>query len=77
MMTYYKIKKSGHLIRYAGYMQTVAGELFTPAEYRRYSVPDRYGESLTPDCVEVVSVPKNKVYWCFGARFEAAGGYKP
>lgn len=71
MMTYYKVKKSGCLIRFSGYMQTVAGELFTPAEYRRFSAPDRYGARLTPDCVEVVSVPKNKVYWCFGARFAA------
>lgn len=76
-MTYYKAKKSGHIIRYAGYMQTVAGELFSPAEYRRYSVPDRYGARLTPDCVVAVTAPKNRVYWFFGARFEAAGGYKP
>ena len=70
-MTYYKIKKSGHLIRYNGYMQTVAGELFTPAEYKRYSMPDRYGARLTNECVELVEVPKSKIYWFFGVRFAA------
>lgn len=70
-MTYYRVRKSGHLIRYSGYMETVSGELFTAAEYKRYSVPDRYGARLTPDCVEAVEVPKSKIYWFFGARFAA------
>lgn len=67
-MLYYKVVKGDKLFRRRGYIQTVGGELFTPAEVERYSKPDKYGACLRPEWLEPVQVPKNKTYWFFGAR---------
>lgn len=68
-MTYYKVKKqydnikrvvkSKNGLKYDGIL--VANELYTPTEYKKLA--------NNPYCFEVVEVPKNKIYWFFGARF--------
>lgn len=67
-MLYYKVIKGDKLFRRRNWIQTVTGELFTPAEVERYSKPDKYGDRLKADWLEPVQVPKNKTYWFFGAR---------
>lgn len=69
-MLCYRVIKPDRLIRFNGYIQTVGGELFTPAEYKRYSAPDKYGAHLRREWVEPVQVSKRRIYWFFGARFE-------
>lgn len=41
----------------------VANELYTEAEFKKIA--------NCPAWFEQVEIPKNKTYWCFGARFEA------
>lgn len=44
----------------------VANELYTAGELDKYYITDeQYG------WFEFVNIPKNKVYWFFGCRFEA------
>ena len=68
-MKYYMVIKPEKVIRFRGYVQTIASELFTPSEFRRYCQPDKYGFRLRPEWVKEVEIPKNKTYWFFGARF--------
>lgn len=70
-MTYYRVIVPDKLYRLSGYYQTIGGELFTPAEYRRYSTPDKYGCKLRAEWVEQVQVSQHNTYWFFGARFAA------
>lgn len=55
--------------------ELIAKELYTPAEFRKLlSVADfrtRPGLYLTggEQVFQEVSIPKNKTYWMFGARF--------
>lgn len=44
----------------------VANELYTAGELDKFYIPM---EKLY-DMFEHVVIPKNKVYWCFGCRFE-------
>ena len=44
------------------YMPLVAHELFTEKECERYSLPKA---KLTK-----IEIPKNRIYWFFGARFQ-------
>ena len=44
----------------------VANELYTCGELNKYDIP----WDKVYDIVERVSIPKNKVYWSFGCRFE-------
>ena len=39
----------------------VANELYTPSEFRKIA--------NCPAWFDVVQIPKNKIYWFFGARF--------
>lgn len=68
-MLYYKVKTPYKLYRFNGYLQTVPNELYTPAEVKRYSVPDKRGCRLRPEWLEPVNISKRRVYWFFGARF--------
>ena len=40
----------------------IANELYTPCEYKRLA--------MCPAWFDTVEIPKNKIYWFFGARFE-------
>jgi len=44
----------------------IANELYSPKEFEKLSI--------CPDWVEVVEIPKNKIHWFFGARFENEEG---
>lgn len=68
-MLYYKVKTPDKLYRFNGYLQTVPNELYTPAEVKRYSVPDKHGYKMRPEWLEPVNISKRRVYWFFGARF--------
>ena len=68
-MLYYKVKTPDKLYRFDGYLQTVSNELYTPAEVKRYSVPDKHGYKMCPEWLEPVNISKRRVYWFFGARF--------
>ena len=68
-MLYYKVKTPDKLYRFNGYLQTVPNELYTPAEVKRYSVPDKHGCRMRPEWLEPVNISKRRVYWFFGARF--------
>ena len=62
-MKYYKVKpKADNRKRPDGSIY-VADELYTPTEAKRYN--------LNMDYVDAVEVSRRRVYWCFGARFEA------
>ena len=67
-MKYYMVIKPDKVIRFKGYLQTIAFELFTPGEYKKYSAPDKYGCRLKPEWVKEVTIPKSQTYWFFGAR---------
>lgn len=60
-MTYYKVKPEFDQKRRADGSIFVGGELYTKSELKRYKA-----ENL--NIFEVVNIPKNKVYWFFGAR---------
>ena len=45
----------------------VANELYTSTELKRFYMTQEQAERI----FEEVVIPKNKVYWCFGCRFEA------
>ena len=68
-MLYYKVKIPDKLYRFNGYLQTVPNELYTPAEVKRYSVPDKHEYRMRPEWLEPVNISKRRVYWFFGARF--------
>lgn len=51
----------------------IARELYTVKEWEKIVKSHVFGCSPA-DCVEVVEIPKNKIYWFFGARFEIVGG---
>lgn len=68
-MLYYKVKTPDKLYRFKSYLQTVQNELYTPAEVKRYSVPDKHGCRMRPEWLKPVNISKRRVYWFFGARF--------
>lgn len=68
-MLYYRVKTPDKLYRVNGYLQTIAGELYTPKEVEKYSVPDKHGCKMHAEWLEPVNLPKRNVYWAFGARF--------
>lgn len=68
-MLYYKVKTPDKLYRFNNYLETIPNELFTPAEVKRYSVPDKHGCKLHLAWLEPVNISKRSVYWFFGARF--------
>ena len=68
-MLYYKVKTPDKLYRFNGYLQTVPNELYTPAEVKRYSVPDKHGCKMCSEWLEPVNISKRRIYWFFGARF--------
>lgn len=70
-MLYYRIKTSDKLYRRRGYLQTVQNELYTPAEVKRYCIPDEYGCKMCPEWLEPVQISKRKICWFCGARFAA------
>ena len=66
-MIYYRVRKE-----YDNFPQNpkiidgnilIGGELLTTAEFNR--LPFIYCGAY-----EIMEIPKNKTYWCFGARFE-------
>ena len=68
-MLYYKVTQPDKLFCFNGYMQTVANELFTPAEFRKLNKPDKHGCRLREEWVRPVFVSRKRTYWMFGARF--------
>lgn len=73
-MTYYRVKPQyDNKTRYTwnNHGQGVANsiligrELYTPREYKRLA--------NCPDWFEQVQIPKSKIYFSFGARFEIGG----
>ena len=68
-MLYYKVIVPDKVYRFNGYLQTINNELFTPAEFRRLSSPDKFGCKLRPEWVKAVSHSRKRTYWFFGARF--------
>lgn len=85
-MLYYRVKKefdNVRRVRYAGrwrkaeYDVFVGGELFTPMEWKKICdhgrVIFRNRKKRVPiaEVVEAVEVSQRKIYWFFGARFEA------
>lgn len=40
----------------------VSNELYTPKEFEKLA--------MCPAWFDIVEIPKNKIYWFFGARFE-------
>ena len=81
-MKYYRVKpefvgkrlcvcKRGYYVN-MGY-ELIANELFTEKEYAKLQKNHVFGCSPL-NCVELVEIPKNKIYWFFGARFENKEG---
>ena len=62
-MKYYKVKPEADNRRRADGSIYVANELYTSAEAKKYNLNMAY--------VDAVEVSKRRVYWLFGARFEA------
>lgn len=62
-MTYYKVLQKYDNYRLPKRLIYVGNELFTEREVKLYGV--------NKDYCEKVEIPKNKVYWMFGARFSA------
>lgn len=80
-MQYYQVKpkadnkrlfaiKGGAYVNCGDFL--IAKELYTPKEWEKIIKSHVFGCDPA-DCVEVVEVPKNKIYWFFGARFEMEG----
>ena len=73
-MTYYRVRPEAdqtpriRRLRYKTVREGVfvANELLTCGELNRYNIP----WDKVYDIVERVEIPKNKVYWFFGCRFE-------
>lgn len=65
-MEYYKVKTEADNKKRPDGSIYVADELYTPAEAKRYK--------LNMDYMDAVNVSKRRIYWCFGARFEAVNG---
>ena len=62
-MKYYKVKTEADNKKRPDGSIYIADELYTPAETRKYNI--------NMDYVDAVNVSKRRIYWCFGARFEA------
>lgn len=58
---------------YRGYYKNltylVGRELYTAKEWAKIVKQHVFGFNPS-DAVDEVEIPKNKIYWCFGARFE-------
>lgn len=69
-MTYYRVlpSRADKMFRVGG-LPTIKNELFTPAEVKKYSTPDKGGYYLHKEWVEEVNVPRSSTYFFFGARF--------
>lgn len=61
-MYYYRVKPEFDQKRRRDGSILVANELYTEKEVKRYSI--------SPERLVSVTIPKSKVYFCFGARFE-------
>ena len=81
-MQYYRVKpqydnKQLCVIKRGKYVNCgdilIARELYTVKEWEKVVKSHVFG-CRPADCVEVVEIPKNKIYWFFGARFEIIGG---
>ena len=71
-MTYYRVlpSRADKMFRSGRTpMYTIKNELFTPAEVKKYSIPDKGGYYLHKEWVEEVNVPRSSTYFFFGARF--------
>lgn len=44
----------------------IADELYTACELKKFYIP----EEIFPKMFESVTIPKNKVFWNFGCRYE-------
>lgn len=81
-MTYYRVKqqydnkrlcviKRGKSVDCGDIL--IASELYTVKEWEK--VVKRHVFGCNPaGCVEAVEIPKSKIFWFFGARFENIGG---
>ena len=61
-MTYYKVPQMYDGFNAGRGWRLIAGELWTATELKRHH--------LSPSMLIEVKVPKNRVYWLFGARWE-------
>lgn len=77
-MTYYRVKPEydnfslWRCSKYAGFL--VANELYTEKELVKKHIIFCMG--VTPNMFDRVEIPKNKVYWFFGARFADVDGLR-
>ena len=62
-MLYYKVKKEADQKRRKDGSIYIADELYTGKEAAR--------QHLNSAFMEPVEIPKNKIFWFFGARFES------
>ena len=62
-MKYYKVKPEADNRKRPDGSIYIADELYTPSEAKKYK--------LNMDYMDAVNVSKRRIYWCFGARFEA------
>ena len=60
-MTYYRIKEKYDQRKRKDGSIIIASELYTEKEIEKFSI--------NPDFTEKISLPKNQIYWSFGARF--------
>lgn len=64
-MIYYRVKPDADNKKF-GKTIYIGGELFTPAEAKKYNV--------NMDYVDAVNISKRRICWFFGARFELIDG---
>ena len=74
-MLYYKVKKEYDGTRLIQFnkkknfwffdRELVKNELYTENELKKYK-----DSGLTNDMFDIIKIPKSKIYWFFGARFE-------
>lgn len=82
-MKYYRVKPEFDNYKISkNYDILIANELYTEKEFEKvkmkYANRNNMTRSITPisatkgllSCFDIVEIPKNKIYWMFGARFE-------
>lgn len=68
-MLYYKVIVPDKMYRNDPWLETIKDELFTPAEFKKFSTPDKYGCKLSPKWVMPIYHSRKRTYWFFGARY--------
>lgn len=74
-MTYYRVKpqydnfRLYHNRKYKGIL--IANELYTEKELVKHNI--LLSRGVKSEFFDMVEIPKTKIYWFFGARFENKG----